>query len=287
MQQRQSRARSSPDRTSSLGLSVAIRRSGRSAAVRTLTHARRGPRPSTEPGQRPDQPRWFGERFHRAFRDEEASTELPRVESSGSLHGDLQGWLQTRRGTERGSALGQRGRGEQTPRFLAGEGAPRLPQPAALKARRERVTSPPPERAGGRRRSPCAQPSPAPPVPGSPLGTRQPPGTPSPTPLAAHPLLEAAAGGGGRAVPQLRRLPRPQQAPREAPRPLAGHGHRQAGGRAGAPRSGRSSGSGTGLLAPAAAARARARSSPGHAQRGGPAPGALRGGRGSSRPLRR
>lgn len=83
----------------------------------------------------------------------------------------------------------------------------------------------------GRRRSPCAHPSPAPPVPGSLLGARQPPGTPSPTPLAAHPLLEAAAGGGGRAVPQLRRLPRPQQAPREAPRPLAGHGHRQAGGR--------------------------------------------------------
>lgn len=136
----------------------------------------------------------------------------------------------------------------------------------------------------GRRRSPCAHPSPAPPVPGSLLGARQPPGTPSPIPLAAHPLLEAAAGGGGRAVPQLRRLPRPQQAPREAPRPLAGHGHRQAGGRAGAPRSGRSSGSGTGLLAPAAA---RARSSPGHAQRGGPAPGALRGGRGSSRPLGR
>lgn len=53
-----------------------------------------------------------------------------------------------------------------------------------------------------------------------------------PSPPGAHPLLEAAAGGGGRAVSQLRRLPRPQQAPREAPRPLAGHGHREAGGQA-------------------------------------------------------
>lgn len=37
------------------------------------------------PGQRPNQPRWFGEHFHTAFRDEEASTELPRVGSSGTL----------------------------------------------------------------------------------------------------------------------------------------------------------------------------------------------------------
>lgn len=53
---------------------------------------------------------------------------------------------------------------------------------------------------------------------------------PPPLPVArAHPLLKAAAGGGGgrsRAVPQLRRLSRPQQAPREAPRSLAGHGRR-------------------------------------------------------------
>lgn len=208
MQQRQSRARSSPNRTSSLGLSVAIRRSGRSAAVRALTHARRGPGPSTEPGQHPNQPRWFGERFHRAFRDEEASTELPRVGSSGSLHGDLQGWLQTQRGTERGSALGQRGRGEQTPRFLAGEGAPRLPQPAALKARRERVTSPPPERAERQTALPVrpAQPRTA--------GARLPAGD---TAAARDPLPDPSrrspAAGGGR----WRRWPRCAAAPPPAP----------------------------------------------------------------------
>lgn len=59
-------------------------------------------------------------------------------------------------------------------------------------------------------------------------------------PRRTHPLLEPPAGGGrGRAVPQLRRLPRPQQAPSEAPRPLAGHGCRQPRAPAAALRSGR------------------------------------------------
>lgn len=72
-------------------------------------------------------------------------------------------------------------------------------------------------------------------------GARRPVG--SALPRRTHPLLEPPAGGGGggrgRAVPQLRRLPRPQQAPREAPRPLAGHGRRQPLAPAAAPRPGR------------------------------------------------
>lgn len=96
-----------------------------------------------------------------------------------------------------------------------------------------------------------------------------------------HPQLQPPAGGrGSRAVPQLRRLPRPQEAPREAPRPLAGHGRRQPRAPAAAPRPGRgavrkrnwgfpSRSPRAGEVCGAGAARRARRPSPG--QRRGPA----------------